>query len=658
MSLSPTPTIYFNGINYNPSFYQQPTGVSLTYVSQNYLQRVGSNPTSIATKTTFSGNVSASNMDCLTMKVNGINSSSGPGSGAIQCSGGVYISRASVFGNGATVKFNNVQDANDYNFASVVLSGGLGVAKSILSNKNITSNGNIISNGNITCSGILNISNTTDSTGPTSGCALFNGGVGVGQDLNTYGNIGCNGILNITNTTNSTNYSEGCAVFNGGVGISGNLNTNSNISANGDINNTGSINSSGLIRFTNPLKGTFDYTNGALAVSGDIGCGGDINVKGNMNIYNGLLQASSGGILSGNVQISNSTTKNFTIINSNTSFDSGSPITTAGTIKITNGTTCTSTNTGALSVSGGVGVNGQIFTNGINVTSSNVMLDLNGNLTSTGLIGFTNTTSSTNYLSGAIIISGGVGIAGNLNTNGILSTGNTDGSTGAGSGAFQCSGGIYVSRPSVFGNGGTLTLKNTTNSTTTTNGCLILSGGLGIAKDIFSSGNINTSNCYIQQNVYIYNEAVINDGGVNQNFTVSGSLSVGGKISSGSQISCDSLLAKLVSTNDILYDNKIGGFLYSTTFPNSFPLTRTNYNTYGTFGININSMLSISSSVFLQPGYKLIFADFQNAVMAIIDNTSGTSPLYQNLPTPNYYSDYSNCLAIVMYYKNVQLNPG
>ena len=46
---------YFTGLNYNPSFFQQQTGITLDYANQNFLQRVGANPTSSATQTTFQG---------------------------------------------------------------------------------------------------------------------------------------------------------------------------------------------------------------------------------------------------------------------------------------------------------------------------------------------------------------------------------------------------------------------------------------------------------------------------------------------------------------------------------------------------------------------------------------------------------------------------
>jgi len=67
-------------------------------------------------------------------------------------------------------------------------------------------------------------------------------------------------------------------------------------------------------------------------------------------------------------------------------------------------------------------------------------------------------------------------------------------------------------------------------------------------------------------------------------------------------------------------------------------------------------MLSTSSSVFLQVGYKIVFVDYANAVIAKIDNTNGKNPLYQVLPSPNGYADYDSCLGIFMFYNNMQVS--
>ena len=67
MSQYPTPNqAYFSGINYNPSFFKSSSGVSLQYATNNFLQITGTNPTSIATQTTFSGSINVSSITATT----------------------------------------------------------------------------------------------------------------------------------------------------------------------------------------------------------------------------------------------------------------------------------------------------------------------------------------------------------------------------------------------------------------------------------------------------------------------------------------------------------------------------------------------------------------------------------------------------------------
>jgi hypothetical protein len=54
------PSEYFNGIYYNPSFFQDNTDISLEFGSKNYLSRIGT-ASSVATNTSFSGIINANN---------------------------------------------------------------------------------------------------------------------------------------------------------------------------------------------------------------------------------------------------------------------------------------------------------------------------------------------------------------------------------------------------------------------------------------------------------------------------------------------------------------------------------------------------------------------------------------------------------------------
>jgi hypothetical protein len=65
------------------------------------------------------------------------------------------------------------------------------------------------------------------------------------------------------------------------------------------------------------------------------------------------------------------------------------------------------------------------FNVGVNSTSPDVKLDVGGAVLVTGISTFENTTQSTSSTTGALIVSGGVGIAKSLNVGGNLSVGGT-----------------------------------------------------------------------------------------------------------------------------------------------------------------------------------------------------------------------------------------
>jgi hypothetical protein len=374
--------------------------------------------------------------------------------GALMVSGGVGI--ASNLNIGGNVNISSGQ-AYYINNTNVLNSTTLG---SSVVNSNLTSVGTLTS---LTISGQESITNTTQSTSTTSGALVVSGGVGIASNLNIGGNLTVNNNINfignlyqngllftsgsgsssqwinatgnsitygngsviVANTTNSNDISSGALQVLGGASISkdvnvgGNLNINNNmlvyntaqfneqVTVLGNLNSANYTNLYGITNLTNTTQST-STTTGALVVSGGVGIGANVNVGGNINISN--------------------------------------------IARITNTTQSTSTTTGALVVSGGVGIasnvnvggnvnflgnlyqNGSLFTSGIN--SSYVDTNINSNVSTlnssistkfntsggsiTGQTTITDTTQSNSVSTGALVISGGVGIAKNLNVDGAL----------------------------------------------------------------------------------------------------------------------------------------------------------------------------------------------------------------------------------------------
>jgi hypothetical protein len=162
----------------------------------------------------------------------------------------------------------------------------------------------------------------------------------------------------------------------------------------------------------------------------------------------------------GNVRVNAPTGENvqLQVSNANVAVFSGSEITLITPTLITDGTDSNSTGSGALVVSGGVGIGGNVNING--------ELFCFTNSTITGNVVVNSDVESTNSASGSLIIAGGVGVAKNVNVGGNLSVTNTS---------------------TLNGN---VNIQIATQSTSTGSGALIVSGGVGIAKDAYVGGNV------------------------------------------------------------------------------------------------------------------------------------------------------------------------
>jgi hypothetical protein len=129
-----------------------------------------------------------------------------------------------------------------------------------------------------------------------------------------------------------------------------------------------------------------------------------------------------------------------------------------GQVAITNGIASSSPTTGALVVTGGVGVGGQIWGSARIQTS--------------GPIATTSTTGSSNVSTGALTVGGGVGVAQNIHAGGTL--------TVAGAVGFS----------SDLGSSARIITSNAENSTTTTTGSIRTAGGVGIVGDVNVGGYV------------------------------------------------------------------------------------------------------------------------------------------------------------------------
>ena len=153
-----------------------------------------------------------------------------------------------------------------------------------------------------------------------------------------------------------------------------------------------------------------------------------------------------------------------------------------GNTRVMETTPSTSTSTGALMVSGGIGLGGNIFVGGnINIFS---------------------TATSTTTNSGALIVTGGVGIGGNTFIAGNVNITNAAPTTALNTGAIIVTGGASIGGNTFIG--GSLNVTSGTVASSTNTGAFIVSGGAGIGGSIFVGGNSSlTGNSTIGGNLFI-----------------------------------------------------------------------------------------------------------------------------------------------------------
>jgi trimeric autotransporter adhesin len=345
--------------------------------------------------------------------------------------------------------------------------GGVGIQGDLYSGSLHTSNAVITSltnSGTSSLDGVVSVTNTTESTSTSTGALTVSGGLGVAgaisagslnvpsfstgaTSITSLTNTGVSslaGVVSVSNTTASTNTSTGALTVSGGVGVAGAVNSGSLSSGATSITsltNTGASTLAGVVSVTNTTESTSTST-GALVVSGGLGVSGAVN---------------SGSISSGGATLASLTNAGVSSL--------------AGVVSVTNTTESTSTSTGALVVSGGLGVAGVINSGSISSGGATLTSLTNTGVSSlAGAVSITNTSGSTNTSTGALVVSGGVGISGVLNSGTTTMTSLTN--TG------------------VSSFGGVVSMTNTTASTDTSTGALIVAGGLGVIGTI-SAGSLS-----------------------------------------------------------------------------------------------------------------------------------------------------------------------
>ena len=308
---------------------------------------------------------------------------------------------------------------------------------------------NLISTGTQTSFTVVNLGVQTLTAGTDTAVSSSTGTVTVWttSTLQSVTNRGATttNIISITNTTNATSTATGALVVSGGVGIGGNLYVSGEIVAQKLTIEYTTITTTVVV--TDDIIKTVNTTSSIGTTTGALVVGGGVGIGGNLYI-GGLINIGQTSTILGSEIITTATIGNYAS-NSNASSTG-----TTSSFLISNLTASTSTNTGALIVTGGMGIGGALYVN------------------------------TTSFIAGAeIITSATINIFASKTT--IVAGTDTAISTSTGEVTIWTTSTLQ----SVTNRGNSTTnvilINNFTNSTGTNTGALIVGGGVGIGGALY-----------------------------------------------------------------------------------------------------------------------------------------------------------------------------
>jgi len=293
----------------------------------------------------------------------------------------------------------------------------------------------------------------------------------IALDSSNQVNLNCNGGSMYLNSSSGTTFlnaynTNGNVLVNSKLGIgmltTDNINGNITLIANGYMtvnNNSGYLGLSGGINLDN------------IAGSRIILHGNSSGNSGQMELFGGNVSDGNIKFYTGNdtlrVQILNSTGSTIFTPNGSTPRVSISDTQTllSNQLIINNTIESHSSSSGAIIISGGIGVKGNLYVDGTIGLS-----------TGEGNINFDSSQASTSSTTGSIFISGGIGVATTTNAVSITS-----------GGGITNAGGMAIGKDTYIG--GILTINNTSEPTSSVDGALVLYGGAGLNGPIYLRSN-------------------------------------------------------------------------------------------------------------------------------------------------------------------------
>jgi hypothetical protein len=413
-----------------------------------------------------------------------------------------------------TIIVNGTTDATSTTSGALIVAGGVGIAKTLWVGNaafiqgNLTVGGNLIVSGNVTYinSNITTIEDPVIAlgTGPNGANLTVADTYDRGLEFHYFsGGADRYGFMGWQNSTGRFTYI---------ANATGNLSTQVYTGPFGDAQFGNIIVSGGL---NTPIPSTSTSTGaiviggtGGLGVGGNIYAGGSINTTGNITAGNltvtGTLNAQANSAI-------NASNVSVTLTTTNSTFYPAFVEATTGNLGVRVDSTLTYNPSTDLLTVGEITFTGStIPANGVYLPSANT-LGFATNTTSrvtidaNGIVGIGTSAASTSATTGALTVTGGVGIGGNAYVGNALWAGNasitnTTPTTSATTGALTVAGGVGINGNAFVNNSawvGNIYVINTTPTSSGTTGALVVNGGVGINSNIFVTGSGRIGNLYI-----------------------------------------------------------------------------------------------------------------------------------------------------------------
>jgi hypothetical protein len=287
--------------------------------------------------------------------------------GALKIDGGASIANGLVVGGNLKIYGQfDVDGAVSYS-GNTVFKGSISVDNDGISpfKFNVASN-----TGNVDTAGIITVSNTTDATTTSNASIVTSGGIGIAKQLRVGQGATIAGVTTITNATDSTALGTGALVVSaGGASINNQLRVGGNSTLTGTLGVTGAttlsstLGVSGIATISNTTDSSATNT-GALVVSGGAGIASQLRVGGATTLSStlgvtGVTTLSGNLIANANSTLGDASTDSLTV-NATSTFNA--PVTISGSNN--------------LAVGGNITVTGNLTVNGTTTTVNSVTMTI------------------------------------------------------------------------------------------------------------------------------------------------------------------------------------------------------------------------------------------------------------------------------------------